>query len=83
MKETQRSFSSVFDIVDSNIGSGGFAIVMKACHKISGQFFAVKKFDTHKMDKKEIERILEEGKLHMSLKHPNIVRCHEVFEPTP
>lgn len=41
-----KDFNEVYDIIDEDIGHGGFANVMKVQHKISKKLFAVKKFDS-------------------------------------
>lgn len=39
-----KNFDDYFDIVNDNIGIGAFSVVMKARHKLSRKFVAVKKF---------------------------------------
>ncbi len=62
-----------------NVGSGTFARVFRASHKVTGELFAVKVLRSrHSRDPAEAERFRREGELCQSLKHENIVPIHEV-----
>ncbi|XP_042474842.1 CBL-interacting protein kinase 1-like [Macadamia integrifolia] len=62
------------------LGEGNFAKVKYACHLDSGLEFAIKIFDKKKMlDLKISDQIKREIGTLKLLKHPNVVRLHEVL----
>ena len=73
------------------VGAGTFARVFRAVHRTTGKMFAVKVLrsslsnpkgihpKSHKGLKPYIDLFRREGELGMKLKHPNIVKIHEVY----
>ena len=61
----------------SKLGAGGFGVVIKVKHEISGQFYAVKIL--RKREKSDPENILREIKAIASLKSLNIIRYNYSF----
>ena len=51
-----------YDIVDHCIGVGGFATIIKACHKITKKFVAVKKF-TAPINREKLKLVINEAKI--------------------
>ncbi len=61
------------------VGSGTFARVYRATHRVTNELFAVKVLRKSKSEiPGEAELFRREGELGMKLKHPNIVAIHEV-----
>lgn len=61
------------------VGSGTFARVYRAAHRVSNKLYAVKVLrQRHSSDPREAELFRREGELGQSLKHRNIVQIHEV-----
>ena len=77
----KKNFVDKYEVLDANIGIGGFATVIKARNRMTGKIVAVKMFLKPKPGK-ETAKILAEAHLMRKLKHKYIVRCYEVFEPT-
>ena len=77
----QKNFHDISEIIDDDIGSGNFATVIKAYHRVTKRLVAVKRFNTTVIGQ-ETQEILDEGILLKSLKHQNIVRYKGMFEPT-
>ena len=61
----------------AELGKGGFGLVMKVRHEISGQDYAVKKLN--KRSKSNPENILREIKAIASLKNPNVIGYNYSF----
>jgi serine/threonine-protein kinase ULK/ATG1 len=64
------------------IGKGGFATVYQAVNKV-GDIYAIKCIPLEKLKKynsQNTERFLLELDISMKMKHPNIVKSHEVFK---
>ena len=66
-------------IIKEKIGEGGFGVVKKGVHKLSGNVVAIKIISkiTHV---REIRSIKNEVKIFSFCLHPNIVRMYESFE---
>ncbi len=61
------------------VGSGTFARVYRATHRVTNELFAVKVLRKGKSEiPGEADLFRREGELGMKLKHPNIVAIHEV-----
>ena len=62
------------------VGTGTFARVFRAAHRVTNQLYAVKVLRNRFSDNpKEAELFRREGELGSSLQHPNIVPIHQVF----
>ena len=62
-----------------NVGSGSFARVFRAVHRMTGELYAVKVLRSrHNADPKISDFFRREGELGKTLKHKNIVPIHEV-----
>jgi len=66
--------------IKEEIGQGHFAVVKKCIDKESRKEYAVKIIDKQKMEKKDIELIMQEKNYMKIIKHPNIVSLVEDFE---
>lgn len=69
-------------ITKTPIGKGGFATVYQAVNK-SGDVYAIKCIPLEKLKKynsQNTDRFLLELDISMKMKHPNIVKSHEVFK---
>ncbi len=68
-------------IINRKLGEGGIASVYLVTHQKSQKQFALKTLLPKYADNKIIrKRFLTEAGILLSLKHPNIVRCYDVFE---
>ncbi|KAL2633581.1 hypothetical protein R1flu_005060 [Riccia fluitans] len=67
-------------IVTQQIGSGSFAVVWKARHKLHGNEVAIKEIATEKLNPKLQESLLSEIEILKKTNHPNIIRLHEIVE---
>ena len=80
----RKSFGKKYEC-QSEIGRGGFATVFKAKHRKKDKVVAVKKLirsgDPQKNDV-AVRKFKEEGHVMMQLKHPNVVKCYDMYEPT-
>jgi len=65
----------IYDI-DCMLGQGAFSTVWRCTHRQSGQVRALKKIDTLELSPREIAHEIALMKL---LRHPNVVRCYDVF----
>jgi len=68
--------------LNEKIGEGAFAEVIKAFHKPTRQFRAVKRIDKRGLhiDQLTYSSRLKEMQILKDLDHPNILRCYEFFE---
>mmetsp|Transcript_32536 Transcript_32536/g.56254 ORF Transcript_32536/g.56254 Transcript_32536/m.56254 type:complete len:621 (+) Transcript_32536:773-2635(+) len=68
--------------VQEVLGQGGFAVVNKCVHKPTGHVRAVKIVHKSGLSYEQVDAKyrLREIKVLRSLDHPNILRCHELFE---
>ncbi|KAK8925764.1 CBL-interacting protein kinase 11 [Platanthera zijinensis] len=64
------------------IGSGSFSVVWLARHRVHGVEVAVKEIVMDKLSKKLQESLLSEIVILKHIKHPNIIRMHEIIEGT-
>eukprot|EP00927_Polykrikos_kofoidii_P049770 TRINITY_DN43783_c0_g1_i1.p1 TRINITY_DN43783_c0_g1~~TRINITY_DN43783_c0_g1_i1.p1 ORF type:complete len:437 (-),score=62.30 TRINITY_DN43783_c0_g1_i1:35-1345(-) len=65
----------IYDI-ETMLGSGAFSTVWRCRHRASGQVRAVKKIDASELSPRDIAHEIALMKL---LRHPNVVRCYDVF----
>jgi 5'-AMP-activated protein kinase catalytic alpha subunit len=66
--------------VYETIGQGGFGIVKKIKHSISGKEFAVKILDKKILRQNELGESLKKEIVFMKMiDHPNVVKLHEVL----
>jgi serine/threonine protein kinase len=63
--------------LESKIGEGGMAVVYKARHKTLNLPFALKFLKV--TDKSIQQRLIQEGRLQATLRHPNVVRVTDVL----
>ena len=66
--------------IKEEIGEGHFAVVKKCINKNNKKEYAVKIIDKQKLEKKDIELIMQEKNYMKIIKHPNIVSLIEDFE---
>jgi serine/threonine-protein kinase ULK/ATG1 len=66
-------------ITKTPIGKGGFATVYQAVNK-DENVFAIKCIPLEKLKKYNTDKFLLELDISMKMKHPNIVKSHEVFK---
>lgn len=64
----------------SPIGSGSFAIVWKAKHKVTGRESAIKEINLDKLNAKLRQSLESEVSILKRINHDNIVKLLEVFE---
>ena len=70
----------IFEIGDT-IGSGGFAKVRKATHKVIGEPVAIKIISKAMLKgEKEKHRLINEVEAMRMLRHPNICKLYDVIE---
>lgn len=62
--------------VESMLGAGAFSTVWRCRHRNTGQVRAVKKIDASELSPRDIAHEIALMKL---LRHPNVVRCYDVF----
>ncbi|WP_456443568.1 serine/threonine protein kinase [Caldithrix abyssi] len=68
-------------IITKKLGEGGIASVYLAMHKKLGKPFALKTLlPKYAANPKIKKRFLTEAGILLALKHPNIIRCYDVFE---
>ena len=73
--------------IDSALGEGAFATVLKALHRREGKFYAVKTFKAEKLrpagDGREValttNHLQKEIQVLERLKHPNVCQLKEAF----
>ena len=73
------NFDDKYEIKEE-IGEGHFAVVKKCINKNNNREYAVKIIDKQKLEKKDIELIMQEKNYMKIIKHPNIVSLIEDFE---
>ena len=73
------NFDDKYEIKEE-IGEGHFAVVKKCINKNNNREYAVKIIDKQKLEKKDIELIIQEKNYMKIIKHPNIVSLIEDFE---
>ena len=73
------NFEDKYEIKEE-IGEGHFAVVKKCINKNNKKEYAVKIIDKQKLEKKDIELIMQEKNYMKIIKHPNIVSLIEDFE---
>lgn len=61
------------------IGEGTYGVVMKACHKETGQIVAIKKFKESDEDEQVRKTSLREVRVLKQLRHDNVITLLEVF----
>jgi serine/threonine-protein kinase ULK/ATG1 len=65
-------------IVTARIGSGSFAIVYRAHHKVTNQPVAVKAINKTKLNPKLLENLESEISIMRQIDHPNIVKLYDI-----
>lgn len=65
----------IYDI-EKMLGQGAFSTVWRCVHRATGQVRALKKIDTCELSPRDIAHEIALMKL---LRHPNVVRCYDVF----
>ena len=73
------SFDDLYD-VQGVLGSGGFATVRKAVHRITKKTFAVKTIDLCKIRPEQLHLLRDEVEIMKMLDHPNVIKLYETFE---
>lgn len=79
-----KSFKQRYEYVDY-LGRGGFGVVIK-CRKVKPdengekEEFALKVINKEKASKRYLNFLLNEARIHRTLKHPNIVEFYSVSE---
>ncbi|KAF2074065.1 hypothetical protein CYY_004634 [Polysphondylium violaceum] len=71
-------------IIQGRIGSGSFAMVYRAVSKLTGEVFAIKEVNVHRLTEKNtklIENLNYEIRILKLASHPNIVTLYDVIEP--
>ena len=64
-----------------NLGQGKFGEVFLVVHKKTRMIFALKKIDKAKVKKLNmVKQVIDEIKIHLSLKHPNIIKLFGIFD---
>lgn len=66
--------------ISTHIGSGSFAIVWKARHRLTGQEAAIKEIALDKLNAKLRQSLESEVSILKRITHENIVKLLEVFE---
>lgn len=66
--------------IGTHIGSGSFAIVWRAKHRLTGQEAAVKEIALDKLNGKLRQSLESEVSILKRINHDNIVKLLEVFE---
>lgn len=66
-------------VLQKQIGSGSFSVVWHARHR-HGYEVAIKEIATQKLTPKLRENLLSETKILRQIKHPNIIRLHDIVE---
>jgi serine/threonine-protein kinase len=67
--------------LDRRLGEGGMGIVWAATHVESGRTVALKMLKPHARTRPDHQRrLLREARAAGAVKHPNVVKIHEVFE---
>ena len=67
-------------VISTHIGSGSFAIVWKARHRLTGQESAIKEIALDKLNSKLRQSLESEVSILKRINHDNIVKLLEVFE---
>ncbi|WOK98951.1 serine/threonine-protein kinase ATG1a isoform X2 [Canna indica] len=67
-------------ILGPRIGSGSFAVVWRARHRLHGHEVAVKEIDKKQVDSKVRDGLLKEIAILRHISHPNIVRFYEAVQ---
>lgn len=77
--QNSQKMSKVYKLDSGNIGSGTFGEVRKAIHLTSKERRAVKIFYKNKLDKRQLDKIMQEINIMVKLDHPNVVKFYEYF----
>ncbi|CAK8560562.1 unnamed protein product [Lathyrus sativus] len=67
-------------ILGPRIGSGSFAVVWRARHRISGLEVAIKEIDQTQLSPKVRDNLIKEITILRTIHHPNIIRLFEAIE---
>ena len=67
-------------VLQQRAGSGSFAVVWKATHKISGKVVAIKEISTDRLNKKLRQSLESEVSILKQIHHKNIVHLQDVIE---
>jgi serine/threonine protein kinase len=67
--------------LDRRLGEGGMGVVWAATHVASGRTVALKMLKPHARARPDLQRrLLREARTAGSVKHPNVVKIHDVFD---
>ena len=81
MGDSRHQQRSVGDwALGSLLGSGSFAVVWKAHHRLTGQPAAVKEINLNKLNAKLRQSLESEVSILTRIQHPNVVGLYEVLE---
>ena len=67
-------------ILGDVLGTGSFAVVKKGVARADGSSWAVKIIEKAKLEKADVEALQTEVAILETVKHPNIVALHQVFD---
>lgn len=67
-------------VLQQRIGSGSFAVVWKASHKMTGRIAAIKEISTDRLNKKLKQSLESEVSILKQIRHKNIVHLEDVIE---
>ena len=79
IKMKKKKFADDYFVL-KEIGKGGFGSVYKVLTKNGKYFKAAKRISKKSFKEEELEALLNEMGIMMSLDHPNIIRLHEVYD---
>ncbi|CAK9185374.1 unnamed protein product [Ilex paraguariensis] len=69
-------------VVGKQIGAGSFSTVWHARHRAHGTGVAIKEIDMSRMSRKLQESLMSEIDILKQIRHPNVIRLHEMIEET-
>ena len=79
IKMKKKKFADDYFVL-KEIGKGGFGSVYKVLTKNGKYFKAAKRINKRSFKEEELEILLNEMAIMMSLDHPNVIRLHEVYD---
>ncbi|CAI0469843.1 unnamed protein product [Linum tenue] len=80
MMDRQRTHLIGDYVIGPRLGSGSFAVVWRASHRVSGLEVAVKEIDKKLLSPKVSANLRKEISILSTIHHPNIIRLYEAFE---
>jgi calcium-dependent protein kinase len=78
-RKSERRYKDDFVIIEE-IGEGGFAIVYKVSHRVTGQIYAMKVIDKKKRLKDDRTKLPSEILTLMGVNHTNILKFYDYYE---